>query len=174
MDAPQDGSQQKLLFGSKTLPFVQPGCHVMFRPGGWCLPTPSPHVRGCCTPGHVCLSDTSAITGHSCQPMDAKSLSYSFDEARLGNCSARVSVGGQCGGAGFDCYKYGTCDQFGPWQGFCCPNGYSCQPYSTQFRRWQCLVDVQDQAPGAPHCMLPAAWYLLEHCALHMLVRFEG
>ncbi|KAF8070911.1 hypothetical protein HT031_000992 [Scenedesmus sp. PABB004] len=135
------------LFGSKTLPFVQPGCHMMFRPGAWCLPVPSPFVKGCCTPGHTCVDDAASITGHTCVPVEAGELEYSYDEAKTGNCSARVPVGGQCGGAGFDCYKHGTCDQFGPWRGFCCPNGYSCQPYSNTFRKWLCQVDVQDQPP---------------------------
>jgi hypothetical protein len=72
-----------------------------------------------------------------------------------------VDVGGQCGGAGFDCYKYNTCDQFGPWARWCCPNGYSCQPVGQDFRLWTCQVNVQDSEPGELD-KLPAAFFL-EH-----------
>lgn len=135
-----------LQLGSKTIPFVQPGCNVMYRPGSWCLPVPSPTVKGCCTPGHSCQRDRGSVTGHTCRPVPAQLLSYSYEQQR-GQCSSQVEVGGQCGGAGFDCTKHNTCDQFGPWVGFCCPNGYSCQPYSRMYRKWTCQVDVQDQPP---------------------------
>jgi hypothetical protein len=136
--------------GAKTLPTVQPGCTVMFLPGQWCLLHPSPFVKGCCTPGHACTEDTSSITGRTCRPVDKPDLLYTFDQAAKGGCDLYVDVGGQCGGAGFECYKYNRCDQFGPWTRACCPNGYSCQPAGQDFRLWRCRVDVQDAAPGEP------------------------
>jgi hypothetical protein len=80
---------------------------------------------------------------------------YSYEEETKGNCSYKLDVGAQCGGAGFNCYQHDTCDQFGPWKGFCCPNGHSCQPYAGMFRKWTCQVDVQDQPPG--ECRAAAA-----------------
>jgi hypothetical protein len=136
------------LFGSKTIPFVQPGCNIMFRPNEWCLPVPSPFVKGCCTPGYACSGDTGSITGYSCQTVNKEQLVYTYEEGVKGSCSYKLDVGAQCGGSGFNCYQHNTCDQFGPWRGFCCPNGYSCQPYSNLFRKWTCQVDVQDQPPG--------------------------
>lgn len=136
------------MLGSKTLPFVQPGCNMMFMPHRWCLPVPSPFVKGCCTPGHSCMRDFKSLTGFTCQPVEKEQLSYSYEESK-GTCKSLVEISAQCGGAGFDCYKHNTCDQFGPWLGFCCPNGYTCQPFGDQFRKWTCQVDVQDQPPGA-------------------------
>ncbi|WIA11531.1 hypothetical protein OEZ85_011642 [Tetradesmus obliquus] len=135
------------LFGSKTIPYVQPGCNIMFKPNAWCLPVPSPFVKGCCTPGYACSGDTGSITGYSCKSVNKEELVYSYEEESKGNCSYKLDVGAQCGGAGFDCYQHDTCDQFGPWRGFCCPNGHSCQPYSNLFRKWTCQVNVQDQPP---------------------------
>lgn len=148
--------QLQLQLGSKTLPFIQPGCHMMFLPDRWCLPVPSQFVKGCCTPGYSCNRDYGSITGYSCQPVQKQQLSYSFDQSK-GVCNQLVDINHQCGGAGFDCYKYATCDQFGPWLGFCCPNGYTCQPTNRQFRRWTCQVDVQDQPPGASLCSICTA-----------------
>jgi hypothetical protein len=126
---------------------VQPGCTVMFQPNSWCLPIPSPFVVGCCTPGHSCIKNFYSLTGFTCRAVSQQMLDYSYEQKR-GNCSNLVPVGEQCGGAGFDCYKHNTCDQFGPWVGFCCPNGFSCQPATKKFRKWTCQVDVQDQPPG--------------------------
>lgn len=137
--------------GSKSLPYVQPGCNVMFLPGQWCLTRPSPYVKGCCTPGHDCAADSASITGRSCKPAPRSELLYTFDQAAKGGCDMFVNPGGQCGGAGFECYKYNRCDQFGPWTRVCCPNGYSCQPAGQDFRLWSCRVNVQDAAPGETH-----------------------
>lgn len=147
------GSQLLPQLGSKTLPFIQPGCNMMFMPDRWCLPLPSPFVKGCCTPGYSCTKDWDSLTGFSCQPVEKQQLSYSYEQSK-GVCTSLVDIGDQCGGAGFDCYKYNTCDQFGPWLGFCCPNGYTCQPYSKLFRKWTCQVDVQDQPPGKPSVVI--------------------
>jgi hypothetical protein len=135
--------------GSKSLPCVQPGCTLMFLPGQACSPRPSPSVKGCCTPGHNCAKDTRSNTGRRCRPVSKNALQYSFEQQIKGGCRLRVDVGGQCGGAGFECYKLQTCEQFGPWVQSCCPNGYSCQPKGSDFRLWTCQVNVQHQAPGA-------------------------
>ena len=50
------------------------------------------------------------------------------------------------GGTGGKCTKYETCDSFGPWNGFCCPNGFTCQPDVSNFQIWRCQTDVTDQA----------------------------
>lgn len=134
--------------GSKSIPFVQPGCTLMFLPGQACTPRPSPSVKGCCTPGHTCAKNPKSNTGRSCRPVAKHQLQYSFEQQVKGSCRLRVDVGGQCGGAGFECFKLQTCDQFGPWVQACCPNGYSCQPKGADFRLWTCQVNMQDQAPG--------------------------
>lgn len=149
------GSNLNSNLGSKTVPYVQPGCNVMFLPGQWCLQRPSPFVRGCCTPGHTCTQHSQSLTGFSCQPVPKQQLLYSYEQQAKGSCRLNVDVGGQCGGAGGECYSYKVCDQFGPWAGFCCPNGYTCQPVGRDFRVWTCQVDIQDQPPGEPYhsCM---------------------
>lgn len=149
--APDLSNVSQKPLGSKTIPYVQPGCTVMYLPGQWCVPRPSPSVKGCCTPGHICAQDSTALTGRSCKPAPKTDLQYSFEQQAKGGCSMYVDVGGQCGGAGFDCYKYNTCDQFGPWARWCCPNGYSCQPVGQDFRLWTCQVNVQDSEPGKIH-----------------------
>jgi hypothetical protein len=143
------GSNDPVVLGSKSIPYVQPGCTVMFMPEQWCRTRPSPSVRGCCTPGYACVRDSSSVTGRSCQPAPQKQLQYSYDRQAKGGCSMFLDVGSQCGGTGFECFKLGTCDQFGPWARACCPNGYSCQPSGQDFRLWLCQVNVQDQPAGA-------------------------
>lgn len=146
----------------------------MFLPGQSCMPQPSPFVKGCCTPGHTCATDNSSATGRSCKPVAKNDLQYTFDQQAKGGCSTYVDVGGQCGGAGFDCYTYNTCDQFGPWSKWCCPNGYSCQPKGQDFRLWTCQVNVQDAAPGESwlqqllQTLIDQGWYEQHH--LHAAV----
>lgn len=121
----------------------------MYRPYEPCVQQPAPSVRGCCTPGFRCTKDPSAsATGQrSCQPVPKGQLSYSYDAKAKGGCSLYVGAGGQCGGAGFACYQLDACNQWGPWLGACCPNGYSCQPAGQDFRLWTCQVNLQDQPP---------------------------
>jgi hypothetical protein len=51
------------------------------------------------------------------------------------------------GGGGGACKQYGQCSNAGPWLGFCCPNGFTCQPASQSFRTWSCQSDVTDKPP---------------------------
>lgn len=120
----------------------------MYLPGQACVERPSPFVKGCCTPGYACAANSDARSGRSCQPVPQSDLQYSFEQQAKGGCAVLVDAGKQCGGAGFECYKYNTCNQFGPWGQWCCPNGYSCQPAGQDYRLWTCQVNVQDAAPG--------------------------
>lgn len=125
----------------------------MYLPGQACVERPSPFVKGCCTPGYACVANSAARSGRSCQPVPQSDLQYSFEQQAKGGCAVLVDAGKQCGGAGFECYKYNTCNQFGPWGQWCCPNGYSCQPAGQDFRLWTCQVNVQDAAPGERRIM---------------------
>ena len=130
---------------------MQAGCDVMFSPGAWCFPRPAPFVKSCCTPGFECRRDRASLFGHSCQPVKAAALNYTFEGALGGGCdAAKVEPGGQCGGGGGQCARHGTCDTAGPWLGFCCPDGFTCQPRGGRdFRVWQCAADASDQPPAA-------------------------
>ncbi|KIZ04477.1 hypothetical protein MNEG_3478 [Monoraphidium neglectum] len=51
-----------------------------------------------------------------------------------------------CGGGG-QCIKWNTCANTGPWVNFCCPDGFSCQPGSQDYRVWTCSADVTAGPP---------------------------
>jgi hypothetical protein len=51
------------------------------------------------------------------------------------------------GGGGGECGKYDRCSNTGPWLKFCCPDGFTCQPSSGDFRVWACASDVTDRPP---------------------------
>ncbi|KAI8465992.1 MAG: hypothetical protein J3K34DRAFT_435184 [Monoraphidium minutum] len=140
--SPADAWLDDVLTFSK-VPYVQPGCDVMFNPGAWCFPDPAPFVQSCCTPGFACLKDAKSMFGHSCQQLPAAAMNYTFSDA--GECGSKVAPGGQCGGGGGECKKWNMCANTGPWNSFCCPDGFTCQPESQNFRTWSCRADVSDR-----------------------------
>jgi hypothetical protein len=69
-------------------------------------------------------------------------------------CATYIPPGGQCGGNGGDCARYGACGgALGPWtgRGFCCTPGFTCQAGDASsgdgFQVWRCLEGALDGAP---------------------------
>jgi len=60
---------------------------------------------------------------------------------------ARTNRGPKTGGGGGLCAQWGQCSNTGPWNAFCCPDGFTCQPGSQNFRVWTCQADVTGRSP---------------------------
>ncbi|GBF87397.1 glycoside hydrolase [Raphidocelis subcapitata] len=120
-------------------------CDATLAPGAPCLPRqaqePSNARSSCCPAGYACWGDPASNLGPTCRQLPKGGLIYKKGIAWHGTCKAELQPGSQCGGGGGGCAAQGQgqCGNVGPWPGWCCPDGWGCEPSSFDFRIWTCV-----------------------------------